>query len=170
MARTSEIFGIKRLIIGNNHILNDREFLSLSVTAHRWLDIEEVFPWNLIGYLRDLKKNHNYTLIGVEQSTESVCLTSFQFPERSIVVLGNEKEGLPVELLQVGLTGHRFFFEPIQSLPNNKPHYSFLSQMMDYCVEIPQVGIIKSLNVHVSGALIAFEYLKQHSLSSLNGN
>ena len=42
--------------------------------------------------------------------------------------------------------------------------------MMDYCVEIPQVGIIKSLNVHVSGALIAFEYLKQHSLSSLNGN
>lgn len=103
LARTSEIFGIKRLLIANNQILKDREFLSLSVTAHRWLDIEEVFPWNLIGYLRDLKKRENYTLIGIEQSTESVCLTSFKFPERSIVVLGNEKEGLPVELLQVGV-------------------------------------------------------------------
>lgn len=102
LARTSEIFGIKRLIIGNNHILKDREFLSLSVTAHRWLEIEEVFAWNLIAYLRDLKRSHNYTLIGIEQSTESVCLTKFEFPVRSIVVLGNEKEGLPVELLQVG--------------------------------------------------------------------
>ena len=89
------------MLIANNHILNDREFLSLSVTAHRWLDIEEVFPWNLIAYLRDLKRNHDYTLVGIEQSTESVCLTSFKFPKRSIVVLGNEKEGLPVELLQV---------------------------------------------------------------------
>ena len=103
LARTSEIFGIKRLLIANNHILKDPEFLSLSVTAHRWLDTEEVFPWNLVAYLRDLKKNHDYTLIGIEQSTESVCLTSFKFPERSIVVLGNEKEGLPVELLQVSV-------------------------------------------------------------------
>lgn len=117
LARTSEIFGIKRLLIGNNHILKNPEFLSLSVTAHRWLEIEEVFAWNLITYLRELKKNENYTLIGVEQSTESVCLTKFEFPERSILVLGNEKEGLPVELLQVG---NGFQFEvSIQKLSKN---------------------------------------------------
>lgn len=31
----------------------------------------------------------------------------------------------------------------------------------DICVEIPQLGIIRSLNVHVSGAICIWEYTKQ---------
>ncbi len=46
----------------------------------------------------------------------------------------NEKEGIPVELIQ----------------------------LLDVCVEIPQRGIIRSLNVHVSGALLIWEYTRQH--------
>jgi tRNA G18 (ribose-2'-O)-methylase SpoU len=36
-----------------------------------------------------------------------------------------------------------------------------LIQMLDYCVEIPQLGVIRSLNVHVSAAIAIWEYTKQ---------
>jgi len=42
------------------------------------------------------------------------------------------------------------------------PH-EFLS-IMDTCIEIEQLGIIRSLNVHVAGSLFIWEYTKQHSL------
>ena len=47
--------------------------------------------------------------------------------------MGKEKEGIPINFLQI----------------------------LDNCVEIPQAGIIRSLNVHVSGALAIWEYTKQ---------
>lgn len=38
-----------------------------------------------------------------------------------------------------------------------------LIPILDNCVEIPQVGVIRSLNVHVTGAICIWEYAKQHS-------
>ena len=32
---------------------------------------------------------------------------------------------------------------------------------LDVCIEIPQTGIVRSLNVHVSGAVLIWEYFKQ---------
>lgn len=58
---------------------------------------------------------------------------SFTFPEKTALLLGNEKEGLPVELLR----------------------------LVDSCVEIPQSGLIRSFNVHVTGALVLWEYVRQ---------
>ena len=46
----------------------------------------------------------------------------------------NEREGIPVDLI----------------------HH------LDQCVEIPQLGLVRSLNVHVSGALMVWEFAKQH--------
>lgn len=36
-----------------------------------------------------------------------------------------------------------------------------LLQLLDVCVEIPQQGVIRSLNVHVSAALLIWEYTRQ---------
>lgn len=52
----------------------------------------------------------------------------------------NEKEGIPAELL---------------------PY-------LDVCVEIPQMGVIRSLNVHVTGALFVWQYFQQHCLKTLS--
>jgi tRNA G18 (ribose-2'-O)-methylase SpoU len=38
--------------------------------------------------------------------------------------------------------------------------------VLDHIVEIPQFGIVRSLNVHVSGALIVWEYIKQHRVAN----
>ncbi len=48
---------------------------------------------------------------------------------RCFILLGREKEGLPVDLIQE----------------------------MDICVEIPQFGVTRSLNVHVSAAIVIWE-------------
>ena len=45
----------------------------------------------------------------------------------------NEKEGIPADIIQ----------------------------LLDNCVEIPQFGVIRSLNVHVSAAIAIWEYAKQ---------
>jgi len=59
-------------------------------------------------------------------------LNEYEFPTKSIILLGKEKEGVPQEYLNI----------------------------LDECIEIPQFGIIRSLNVHVSGALCLWEYTR----------
>lgn len=57
----------------------------------------------------------SYALIGLEQTADSASLPAFVFPRRACLVLGREREGLPPELLGI----------------------------MDHCVEIPQLGVIR---------------------------
>merc|ERR1719162_1591841 len=86
----------------------------------------------LVAYLKQ-KKREGYCICGLEQTANSQCLTKFQFPEKVVIVLGKEKEGIPVAIIDI----------------------------LDFCVEIPQLGIIRSLNVHVSGAILLWSYTKQ---------
>jgi tRNA G18 (ribose-2'-O)-methylase SpoU len=52
----------------------------------------------------------------------------------------NEKEGIPVELIS----------------------------LLDVCVEIPQQGVVRSLNVHVSGAILIWEYRRQQLMKAVS--
>nr|XP_032630889.1 probable methyltransferase TARBP1 [Chelonoidis abingdonii] len=132
LCRTSEIFGASALVVGSLHYINDKQFQHLSVSAEQWLPLVEVKPYQLVNYLQQ-KKTEGYTIIGVEQTAKSSDLTEYCFPEKSLLLLGNEHEGIPANLIQ----------------------------HLDVCVEIPQQGIIRSLNVHVSGALLIWEYTRQ---------
>lgn len=57
----------------------------------------------------------------------------FEWPEKTVLLLGREKEGIPADLLA----------------------------RLQATVEIPQLGLIRSLNVHVSGAIAAYEFTRQ---------
>jgi hypothetical protein len=46
LCRTGEIFGVKELVIGSIRILEDQQFLNLSMTAHKWLHIKQVKTFN----------------------------------------------------------------------------------------------------------------------------
>ena len=88
---------------------------------------------NLLPFLRS-HRARGYYIVGLEQTSSSVSLDGFHFPDQPILLLlGKEKEGIPVEFLQA----------------------------VDQCVEIPQMGITRSLNVHVSGAIAIWEHTKQ---------
>ncbi|GFR98332.1 tRNA (guanosine(18)-2'-O)-methyltransferase [Elysia marginata] len=132
LCRTSEIFGVSEFVIGNLTYLEDRMFQNLSVSAQKWINITEVLKLRVPEYLEE-KRAQGYTLVGVEQTANSVSLQHYTFPKKTLLLLGNEKEGIPVDILQ----------------------------SLDVCVEIPQLGIIRSLNVHVCGALIVWEYTRQ---------
>ncbi|XP_063527080.1 probable methyltransferase TARBP1 isoform X4 [Pongo pygmaeus] len=136
LCRTCEVFGASVLVIGSLQCISDKQFQHLSVSAEQWLPLVEVKPPQLIDYLQQ-KKTEGYTIIGVEQTAKSLDLTQYCFPEKSLLLLGNEREGIPANLIQ----------------------------QLDVCVEIPQQGIIRSLNVHVSGALLIWEYTRQQLLS-----
>lgn len=91
------------------------------------------FTQDLLPWLRR-QKDLGYYIVGLEQTSSSVSLSKFEFPDRpTVLLLGKEKEGIPVEFLQA----------------------------VDQCLEIPQLGVIRSLNVHVSGAIAIWEHTRQ---------
>ncbi|XP_055083217.1 probable methyltransferase TARBP1 [Periophthalmus magnuspinnatus] len=136
LCRTCEIFGASALVLDSLRHVNDKQFQALSVTSERWLPLLEVKPLELTDFLQ-LKKSDGYCIVGVEQTANSHSLESYHFPKKTLLLLGNEREGIPANLLQ----------------------------MLDVCVEIPQQGVIRSLNVHVSAALLIWEYTRQHLIS-----
>lgn len=138
LCRTCETFNAELLVVNNLDIKKDASFLATCVTAEKWQPMEQVREPELEAFLL-LLKSRGYSLIGIEQATNSISLEQAQFPIKSCVVLGKEKQGIPPELLP----------------------------LMDYIVEIPQFGLIRSLNVHVSGSLVIWEYARQHLTKSL---
>ncbi|KAG5462097.1 MAG: LOW QUALITY PROTEIN: hypothetical protein BJ554DRAFT_5607 [Olpidium bornovanus] len=131
----------------------DDQFKALSMNAEHWIRLTEVSlrlspakclttPGNrapaqfgteilqvpekdLETYLMS-KKDENYTIIGLEQTTNSMRLSDYRFPSKS-----RERDGIPPHLLQ----------------------------LVDQTLEIPQYGVTRSLNVHVSGALAVSDAL-----------
>ncbi|XP_014671014.1 PREDICTED: probable methyltransferase TARBP1 [Priapulus caudatus] len=133
LCRTCEIFGVSEYVVGNMKYVEDPRFKSLSVTAEKWIPITEVRVHELEAFLQRMRRE-GYALVGAEQTASSTSLCDFSFPAKTLVLLGNEKEGIPVKLIQ----------------------------LLDACVEVPQWGVVRSLNVHVSGALFVWEYTRQH--------
>ncbi|VDK17378.1 unnamed protein product [Anisakis simplex] len=134
LCRTSEIFGAEKLVVDNAAIINNQNFKALSLSSENWITVEEVCKTELLIYLKSIRQL-GYTIIAAEQTTNSVPFASFRFPPKSAILLGDEKEGVPVELIRY----------------------------VDTTVEINQVGHTRSLNVHVTGALFIQKYAEQNN-------
>lgn len=87
----------------------------------------------LSSVLRNLTQN-GYTLVGLEQATNSVNLHEFRFPRKTALIIGNERLGLSEE--ELGL--------------------------VDTCVEIPVWGLPHSYNVSTATAMALYEYCRQY--------
>ncbi|KAL1462354.1 hypothetical protein WDU94_014194, partial [Cyamophila willieti] len=140
LSRSCEVFGAS-LVVDNLELLKDPDFKALSMTSEKHVNIIEVKKYNLKQYLKHMRSEEGYQLIGAEQTNNSVKLQDFKYPKKTILVLGNEKEGIVSDILV----------------------------LLDFYVEIPQLGVLRSLNVHVTGALFIWEYVKQHCLE-INDN
>ena len=160
------------MVLNSTNIIEDSQFQALSVSAEKWVPITQVCilflgfvkiaKWqvrvsNLEEYLRSIKQQ-GYSLVGVEQTTQSKCLTSYRFPLKTVLLLGYDA-GIAEIILYCTLLASIFSNER-EGIPVHLIH------MLDECVEIPQIGIIRSLNVHISGALLIWEYTKQHGFKT----
>ena len=139
IARTCEIFAAKELVLSDLSVVKSHDFQSISVASAGWMPMREVAyrsneSKDMICYLREMKSK-GYQIVGIEQTGGSVGLSnSSPLSAKCLIVLGKEKEGIPVELLAE----------------------------MDLCIEIPQYGLTRSLNVHVSAALVIWEATKRN--------
>ena len=70
------------------------------MTAQKWLPIYEVWLMHLLQYLT-YQKSNGYTILGLEQTANSKMLNEYKFPEKCILLLGKEKEGIPQEYLGI---------------------------------------------------------------------
>ena len=134
LTRTCEVFRAAALVVSDKNIVKDPLFASISVTAEQWVPLIEVQINKLTQWMAQ-KKAEGYVLIGLEQTAESIALPEFSFAAKSVLLLGREREGIPADMLGI----------------------------LDYTLEIPQLGVIRSLNVHVSGAIAMYEYSRQQS-------
>ncbi|CAN6486747.1 unnamed protein product [Victoria cruziana] len=132
LARTCEVFKVAALAIADKSVVQDKQFQLISVTAEKWVPVIEV-PVCCIKPFLEKKRRDGFCLVGLEQTANSVPLDQYSFPRKTVLVLGREKEGIPVDVIHI----------------------------LDSCVEIPQLGVVRSLNVHVSGAIAIWEYTRQ---------
>ncbi|GLT91144.1 hypothetical protein SLE2022_090460 [Rubroshorea leprosula] len=132
LARTCEVFRASGLAIADTKIVADKQFQLISVTAEKWVPIIEV-PVNSVKHFLEKKKWEGFSILGLEQTANSIPLDQYIYPKKTVLVLGREKEGIPVDIIHI----------------------------LDACIEIPQLGVVRSLNVHVSGAIALWEYTRQ---------
>ena len=132
LARTSEVFRLHSLVVADASVAQEPQFQSISVSANLWMPIQEVPEVELPGWLSQMA-GQGWTLVGLEQTPDSVSAPHYTWPAKTVLLLGREKEGIPASLLS----------------------------LLHATVEIPQLGLIRSLNVHVSGAIAAYEFTRQ---------
>uniref|UniRef100_A0A0L0P2E5 tRNA/rRNA methyltransferase SpoU type domain-containing protein n=1 Tax=Candidozyma auris TaxID=498019 RepID=A0A0L0P2E5_CANAR len=134
ICRLCDVLGAGLMTIFDMKMTKNAQFRNVAVTADCWMPMKEVPPSDVRDYLRE-KKMEGYTLIGLEQTDKSVVLNSeLEFPKKSLILLGREKEGIPGELLVE----------------------------LDFCVEIKQVGVVRSMNIQTATAVICHAYSLQH--------
>lgn len=129
ICRTCEIFNASCLVVNNMRVKENPKFKSLSVSSEQWIPMTEVVQGDLPEYISE-KRLQGYSIVGLEQTTNSKCLDSFSFSEKTVLILGTEKHGIPANILD----------------------------LLDHCLEIPQKGMTRSLNVHVSAAISLYSY------------
>src|SRR5205807_2479140 len=126
IVRTAGCCGVTRLIACGNPKI-DRTIArdgadQVNIEVHRTLP----------PVLKELKAE-GYTLVGLEQTTNSVNLHDYRFPRRTALIVGNERLGLTDEELQ----------------------------LVDVVVEIPVWGLPFAYNVANATAMALYEYCKQ---------
>lgn len=133
LCRTCEVFGAEKFVVSDKNVLYDQNFMALSMSAEKWITVQQVSRMELMNYLSS-QRDDGYAIIAAEQTTDSIPLDKFRFPPKSLILLGDEKEGIPVEFIRY----------------------------VDFIVEIKQFGRIRSLNVHVTGALFIQKYAEDN--------
>lgn len=135
ICRLCDVLGAGLLTVHDLRVKNSPQFKSVAVTADRWMPMDAVPVEDIAKFMR-LKKQEGYTLVGLEQTDKSIQLNnSFQFPVKTLILLGTEAEGIPGTLLSE----------------------------LDLCLEIKQSGVIRSMNIQTATAVIVHSYSAQHA-------
>jgi len=133
--RTAETLGISHIYCtGTTPTPLDRFGKKRSDMAKVALGAEDIIPWDLIedscAYVMKLKLE-GFKVIALEQSETSVNYKTVTVVDKTLIILGNEVEGVSKDLLA----------------------------LVDVIAEIPMVGKKESLNVSVATGIFLYRLL-----------
>jgi len=136
--RTCDALGIKKIwLSGICALPPHREILKTALGAC------ESVAWEYRESSLEIikhKKEEGFSILAIEQCTGSTLLHHCQLPQKGcLLILGNEVEGVSAETLSY----------------------------CDNCIEIPQFGIKKSLNVAVSAGIVLWHFTQLQLLKKL---
>jgi 23S rRNA (guanosine2251-2'-O)-methyltransferase len=130
--RAAECFGVDAVVWSKNRSAPLGPVVSkVSVGASELLPL---CPVSNLHRVLELLKKHGVWLVGALLKPDAIGLDSFEFPDKSAVIMGSEGEG-------------------IQQL---------IERSLDFHVMIRMDGAISSLNVSQATAVILSELSKQH--------
>ena len=187
LCRAAEIFGAAALHVASLAVVSNKDFLSTSVTSERHLNIQESplkinkgdaakAPLDVQGLAETLVdlKGKGYKIVGIEQTDLSVLLGS----EGATRLLTPDTNERPLNARN-GTTGHddkeHAQLERYTSMyANGKVALvlgsekegipAWILKECDGCIEIPQVGVTRSLNVQTAAAVVMYEYTRLRKL------
>ena len=103
---------------------------AISTRAEKWLKFN--YYSSTSECLKHLK-DEGFTIVATHLSEEAAPYTSLDYTEPTVIVFGNESEGISEEALKLS----------------------------DHIIQIPMVGMVQSLNLSVSVGIILYEAMKQ---------
>ena len=137
VARTADGLGLSRI----NLYYTYNEFPQMqqvgkktSASANQWMRFEKIED---IASFVTLKKSQGFVFLGTDVGNFAKQLPQFQFPEKCVILLGAEIQGMSPELQVV----------------------------CDDFIYIPMVGMVTSYNISVAAAIILYEVFRQKGQS-----
>jgi len=125
--RTAGCSGVRHIIATGNAKVNAR-------IARDGADSVTLTTKNSLPPVLKRLRLDGYSLVGLEQTTNSHNLHQFSFPHKCALVIGSEREGLSQECLD----------------------------LLDFVVEIPVWGLPYSYNAATATSLAIYEYCRQY--------
>jgi tRNA G18 (ribose-2'-O)-methylase SpoU len=126
IVRAAGCCGVRRMVAGGHGKIDP----NIARSAKDYVLVE--FHRTLLPVLRELRASGR-CLVGLEQTTRSVCLYDHRFRRDTVLVIGHERRGMDDELLQ----------------------------LMQCVVEIPIYGEPASHNAATAAAIAMYEYCRQ---------
>ena len=119
------------------HCAKTKEFFLIGEKSFNTYASVSSEKWTEIKYFQHIEeflnylRTTNYNLVLIEQEKDSTSLFDFTFPSNPLFLLGAEKGGLPNTIKTLNLS----------------------------TLEIPQYGLVHSLNLSCAGSIVIYHYL-----------
>ncbi|MEM9906591.1 MAG: RNA methyltransferase [Cyanobacteria bacterium P01_D01_bin.44] len=133
LCRTCEGFGVTQLVVSDLAVRANWAFRKVSASGHRWQAMAACAVSQLPAWLV-AQQQQGYEVVALTVGPSAQLLNRYAFAQRTVLLLGRELTGIPVELLRI----------------------------CDRAITIPQYGQIESLNVQTAAAIAIYEYIRQY--------
>ena len=130
--RSCDSVGILNFYYANREDKEQKTHKTITQGSHYWLDRERVDTADKVSFLKE-KQKEGFQVVVTHLSEKSVSYREIDYTKKTLIVMGNEKEGISEEVLALA----------------------------DDVVIIPMRGMAQSLNVSVATALILYEAERQ---------